>query len=142
MKVRLHTFFFIFQISPPAGWAFNPPEYHLKVDGATDMCSMGVDINFDFNGFSVNGNVVTQGFTEGPTDVSLTLTGTEPNSFKLETKSMAGGVFSFDSIPPGTYTLTSSQPGLSYEKNSHVFTITNENIKIQNQVFVEICNYS
>jgi len=104
----------------------------VTVDGKTDECSLGKDINFNFNGFSVDGKVVTRGSVEGPAEVTLTLTG--KNGFRLETKSTAGGSFVFDSIPPGTYDLKASHPGLSLEKDSYSFTLSNENIHVENKV--------
>jgi hypothetical protein len=49
----------IFQIEPPAGWSFEPKEVILNVDGTTDLCSQGKDINFIFKGFSITGKVST-----------------------------------------------------------------------------------
>lgn len=46
-----------FQVSPPPGWSFEPEEVSLKVDGETDACSLGQDINFHFQGFAVIGKV-------------------------------------------------------------------------------------
>jgi hypothetical protein len=46
-----------FQIEPPAGWSFEPKEVILNVDGITDQCSQGKDINFVFKGFTVTGKV-------------------------------------------------------------------------------------
>jgi len=47
------------QIEPPAGWSFEPKEVILNVDGVTDYCSKGKDINFVFKGFAITGKVST-----------------------------------------------------------------------------------
>jgi hypothetical protein len=47
------------QIEPPAGWSFEPKEVILNVDGVTDYCSQGKDINFVFKGFAITGKVST-----------------------------------------------------------------------------------
>jgi hypothetical protein len=47
------------QIEPPAGWSFEPKEVILNVDGVTDSCSQGKDINFMFKGFAITGKVST-----------------------------------------------------------------------------------
>jgi hypothetical protein len=52
----------VFQIEPPAGWSFEPKKVILNVDGTTDQCSQGKDINFVFKGFAVTGRVSTISF--------------------------------------------------------------------------------
>lgn len=44
-------------MSAPDGWNFEPTEVALTVDGETDACSLGKDINFVFVGFAVSGKV-------------------------------------------------------------------------------------
>ena len=48
---------YMLKVSPPAGWAFKPDSVELKIDGTTDKCSLGQDINFLFTGFGVIGKV-------------------------------------------------------------------------------------
>ena len=50
------------QIEPPEGWSFEPKEVNLVVDGSTDKCSQGKDINFVFRGFAVIGKASTKLF--------------------------------------------------------------------------------
>ena len=45
------------QLAPPEGWSFEPSEVTLTVDGETDMCSQGQDVDFSFLGFGVTGQV-------------------------------------------------------------------------------------
>ena len=44
-------------MDPPRGWSFEPTEVGLNVDGITDDCSQGKDINFTFKGFGITGHV-------------------------------------------------------------------------------------
>jgi hypothetical protein len=44
-------------VDPPRGWSFEPTEVALNVDGVTDDCSQGNDINFIFKGFGITGRV-------------------------------------------------------------------------------------
>lgn len=44
-------------MDPPRGWSFEPTEILLVVDGTTDACSEGKDINFTFKGFGITGKV-------------------------------------------------------------------------------------
>ncbi|CAN2390507.1 carbohydrate binding, partial [Pristimantis euphronides] len=50
---------FVLKIEPPLGWSFEPPSVHLHVDGVSDICTKGEDVNFVFTGFSVTGKVRT-----------------------------------------------------------------------------------
>lgn len=49
----------LLQVAPPSGWSFEPSEVGLNVDGVSDSCSQGKDINFFFKGFAVTGKVFT-----------------------------------------------------------------------------------
>lgn len=48
---------FLRKVEPPKGWSFEPTEVVLNVDGSTDICSQGKDINFVFKGFGITGKV-------------------------------------------------------------------------------------
>lgn len=56
-----------------------PTNVELYVDGVSDICTKGGDINFVFTGFSVNGKVLSRGQPLGPAGVQVSLrnTGTE-----------------------------------------------------------------
>uniref|UniRef100_A0A915L755 Nodal modulator 1 n=1 Tax=Romanomermis culicivorax TaxID=13658 RepID=A0A915L755_ROMCU len=45
------------KVDPPPGWEFEPKTADLLVDGETDACTLGKDINFKFKGFFVVGQV-------------------------------------------------------------------------------------
>lgn len=46
-----------FQLEPPPGWSFTPTRVDLVVDGVSDLCSQGKDIDFNFKGFGITGKV-------------------------------------------------------------------------------------
>ena len=48
---------YVIRVHAPNGWAFKPDHYELTVNGVDDDCSMDKDINFDFLGLPVNGQV-------------------------------------------------------------------------------------
>lgn len=48
---------FCLQVAPTEGWHFEPNEVAVNVDGSTDSCSLGIDINFILQGFAVTGQV-------------------------------------------------------------------------------------
>jgi hypothetical protein len=41
----------------PRGWKIEPSEVSLTIDGKNDDCSKNVDINFEFIGFGITGNI-------------------------------------------------------------------------------------
>ena len=46
---------------PPRGWKIEPSEFEINIDGETDSCSKGVDLNFEFIGFGITGSVLSKG---------------------------------------------------------------------------------
>jgi hypothetical protein len=48
---------YILELEPPPGWSFTPTKVDLVVDGVSDLCSQGKDINFNFKGFGITGKV-------------------------------------------------------------------------------------
>lgn len=49
---------YVLKIEPPAGWSFEPSSVPLHVDGKSDPCSLNHDINFNFKGFTITGQVL------------------------------------------------------------------------------------
>lgn len=47
----------IIKVVSPNGWSFKPSSFPVNIDRETDWCSQGKDINFVFQGFSINGKV-------------------------------------------------------------------------------------
>uniref|UniRef100_UPI00358FD691 BOS complex subunit NOMO1-like n=1 Tax=Myxine glutinosa TaxID=7769 RepID=UPI00358FD691 len=92
---------FILTIEPPQGWSFEPSRAELQVDGHSDRCSRGEDIDFTFKGFTITGQVVSSGFTTGPAGVSLVLIS---DGKELQTvSSQQGGRYNFRKVLPGEY---------------------------------------
>ncbi|KAG5329392.1 NOMO3 protein, partial [Acromyrmex charruanus] len=100
--------------APNTGYYFLPlydkGEYVLKVilnvDGVTDDCSQGKDINFTFKGFGITGRVISLGTDSGPKGITISLY-TDSNK-QNPIKSMLtaeGGIFYFTPIQPGKYIL-------------------------------------
>ncbi len=61
LLVRLYLVFVLSYYPPPLNELIptptEPSEVHVTVDGETDLCSRGEDINFQLLGFSVFGQV-------------------------------------------------------------------------------------
>ncbi|CAG7829680.1 unnamed protein product [Allacma fusca] len=123
---------YVLKISPPEGWTFDPPEYQIRFDGKTDVCSKEVDLNFDFKGFSIYGQVSSAGHAEGPSGVQVDLTG--PHDLRLTATTEKKGAFSFERIPPGQYVVKASHPDLVFENDKYSFEITNKNIVIEKEL--------
>ncbi|OBS60368.1 hypothetical protein A6R68_08520 [Neotoma lepida] len=82
---------FILKIEPPLGWSFEPTSVELHVDGVSDICTKGGDINFVFTGFSVNGKVLSKGQPLGPAGVQVSLRSTGTDTKIQSTVTQPGG---------------------------------------------------
>ena len=91
------------RIEPPQGWHFQPKEVPLHVDGESDPCTRGEDINFRLVGFSVTGRVVNQGSNSGPQGYRLSLLDTDSRKEVSSTTTSAGGQYIFPNVLPGSY---------------------------------------
>lgn len=99
---------YVLKVHPPAGLSFEPSEVALYVDGVTDKCSTGQDINFAFNGFGINGRVITLGQKIGPSGISVQLVSEKGDTRNTETT--VGGDFHFTAVIPGKYSVKASHP--------------------------------
>ncbi|CAH0724463.1 unnamed protein product, partial [Brenthis ino] len=97
---------YILKIHPPAGWSFEPSEVELNIDGETDQCSTGHDINFAFNGFGITGRVITAGQKQGPSGINVQLI--NENGDVRNTVTTVGGDFHFTPVIPGKYVVKAS----------------------------------
>ncbi|TGZ54225.1 Nodal modulator 2 [Temnothorax longispinosus] len=101
---------YVLKVDPPRGWSFEPTEVTLNVDGVTDDCSQGKDINFTFKGFGITGRVISLGTDSGPKGVTIDLGYADAinNNEQVAIKSTLtaeGGTFYFTPIQPGKYIL-------------------------------------
>lgn len=99
---------YVLKVHPPPGWSFEPSQVDLLVDGVTDQCSTGQDINFAFNGFGITGKVITAGQAQGPGGISVQLI--DDKGMKRDTLTTVGGDFHFTPVIPGKYTVKASHP--------------------------------
>ncbi|XP_078724820.1 BOS complex subunit NOMO1-like [Lampetra fluviatilis] len=97
---------FTLKIEPPLGWSFEPSSVELHVDGATDPCSTGEDIDFLFTGFSVAGRVLSRNMESGPAGVLVELTAGGDALQSVRTQ--PGGRYSFGRVHPGEYEVKAS----------------------------------
>lgn len=116
---------YIIKVSPPSGWSFDPEEVSVKVDGETDACSLGKDINFHFKGFAVIGKVVSIGSTSGPEGVSVSLY--RGDALIQSTQTSSDGSYVFTPLSSGTYTVLASHPTWSLSKDKVTVEVADEN---------------
>ncbi|RVE54505.1 hypothetical protein evm_000990 [Chilo suppressalis] len=116
---------YILKVHPPAGWSFEPSQVSLVIDGTTDQCSTGQDINFVFNGFGITGKVITAGQKQGPRGINVQLVN-EKGEVR-NTVTAAGGDFYFTPVIPGKYTLKASHSRWKLEPSQAVVQVTEGN---------------
>ena len=68
-----------------------PETVELTVDGQTDPCSRGEDINFQFAGFPINGQVRSGDKTLGPKGFKVDLMSPAPQQQVLQTVETSDG---------------------------------------------------
>ena len=104
----------IIKLLPPDGWTFEPSELSFNVDGTTDVCSKGEDLNFLFKGFTVTGKVYSRGLDTGPHGVSVALIDSSNNDSggggNIKSTLTQSGDFTIPRVMPGTYTIQLDHP--------------------------------
>lgn len=101
---------YVIKVVSPNGWSFKPSSFPVNIDRETDWCSQGKDINFVFQGFSINGKVISHGRSSGPAGVKLQLLADDTNDVLQSILSEKQGEFSFKNIAPGKYLVRASHP--------------------------------
>ncbi|OXU24420.1 hypothetical protein TSAR_002763 [Trichomalopsis sarcophagae] len=122
---------YLLKLEPPRGWSFEPTEVTLNVDGTTDLCSQGKDINFVFKGFGITGKVVAAKNVAGPKGVSVLLYDQNNKTLLGSTVTTNGGAFSFTPVQPGKYVLVASHPSWLMEKHSTTVTVREGNTELK-----------
>ena len=92
---------FLLKAIPPRGWKVEPAEFEIEIDGQTDLCSQGKDINFEFIGFGITGSVVSKGSDKGPESVKIELT--KNGKVEAVVSTDADGKYDFFGVTPGDY---------------------------------------
>ncbi|XP_061708371.1 BOS complex subunit NOMO3 [Cydia pomonella] len=116
---------YVLKVHPPPGWSFEPSEVNLNIDGVTDQCSTGQDVNFSFNGFGITGLVITAGQKQGPAGIAVQLVNDKGEV--RNTVTSAGGDFHFTPVIPGKYTVKASHPRWKLEPSSAVVQVKEGN---------------
>ncbi|CAL4132988.1 unnamed protein product, partial [Meganyctiphanes norvegica] len=116
---------YIIKVAPPPGWSFSPEEVALTVDGETDACTLGKDINFHFKGFAVVGKVVSAGSDVGPAGVGVALF--RGDNLIQSTETSEGGSYVFTPLSAGKYTVLASHDRWTLLKDKVVVEVADEN---------------
>ncbi|XP_012218077.1 BOS complex subunit NOMO3 isoform X2 [Linepithema humile] len=122
---------YILKVEPPRGWSFEPTEVGLNVDGVTDDCSQGKDINFTFKGFGITGHVISLGTNSGPKGVTISLyTDSNKQVPVRSTVTTEDGIFYFTPIQPGKYILVASHAKWIIKNNKVEVTVQEGNTEL------------
>ncbi|XP_056645708.1 BOS complex subunit NOMO1 [Diorhabda sublineata] len=120
----------LLELSPPPGWSFKPKNVALFIDGDTDLCSQGTDINFVFQGFGITGKVDSFGSepnSAGPKGVTIQL---ESDGETRTTISDKDGNFLFTPVYPKNYKISISHPKWKILKESLHVTVEEGNAEL------------
>lgn len=101
------------QLESPLGWTFEPVSVTIAMDGKTDLCSQGEDINFVFKGFGIAGRVgssVASDDDKGPAGVTVELVSARADTPVRSTTTTTDGSFFFTLVYPGDYDIRISHP--------------------------------
>ncbi|GFT64984.1 nodal modulator 2 [Nephila pilipes] len=126
---------YVLKIEPPSGWSFEPSSVDLHVDGTTDPCSLNQDINFNFKGFTVFGQILSHAANTGPSGIKLVLKNSNGQVIN-ETISTQGGHYTFPELSPGKYIIEASHNIWIFEKYSEEIFITDDNLKTGNKIII------
>ncbi|KAG1672165.1 Nodal modulator 1 [Nymphon striatum] len=121
---------YILKVEPPTGWSFEPNSVELQVDGKTDLCSLQKDINFIFKGFLLSGKVVSGKLKDGPSFVTVSLESTNKNIKDRLTKTEEGGIYSFDAVQPGEYTVKVKHDRWTFAKDNYKIKVTSDFVRV------------
>ncbi|XP_054525311.1 BOS complex subunit NOMO3-like [Pan troglodytes] len=133
---------FILKIEPSLGWSFEPTTVELHVDGVSDICTKGGNINFVFTGFSVNGKVLSKGQPLGPAGVQVSLRNTGTEAKIQSTVTQPGGKFAFFKVLPGDYEILATHPTWALKEASTTVRVTNSNANAASPLIVAGYNVS
>lgn len=117
---------FVLKLEPPTGWIFDPVSVDLHIDGETDKCSRGEDINFQFTGFTVVGNVFSKGQQDGPTGVTVSLKPRGDNKVLRDVITGSGGKYIFPEVLPGDYDVVASHPKWTFQQPKVALTVSRD----------------
>ncbi|XP_064641106.1 BOS complex subunit NOMO3-like [Lineus longissimus] len=120
---------YVLKVEPPKGWEFEPESIELNIDGSTDKCSKGEDINFQFVGFAVEGKVLSKGQDRGPEGVTVSLK--KKDGMPLNTlQTKTDGRFFFKKVLPGEYEVEASHSHWLFEKSKVSVKVDVTNAKV------------
>ncbi|CAH1153826.1 unnamed protein product [Phaedon cochleariae] len=119
----------ILELSPPPGWSFEPTRVALSIDGTSDLCSQGKDINFVFQGFGITGRVESMGSegVSGPEGVIVQL---DSSGDRRSTTTDKNGNFFFTPVFPGSYKVAISHPKWKILKKSVDVKVAESNAEL------------
>uniref|UniRef100_A0A8C4XBY7 NODAL modulator 1 n=1 Tax=Erpetoichthys calabaricus TaxID=27687 RepID=A0A8C4XBY7_ERPCA len=128
---------FVLKIEPPLGWSFEPTSVDLHVDGMTDICTKGEDINFVFTGFSISGVVISKGQEQGPSGVQVSLKKIGSDVDLQRTQTQPGGRYTFSKVLPGSYEVHATHPAWILQESTTSVRVSNSNAQAAEPLMVK-----
>lgn len=127
---------FILRVEPPEGWKFRPDSVELSVDGVSDRCSRGEDINFVFAGFALAGRVVSRGETTGPEGVAVEVRKAGSEDVVTSLLTGPGGTYLAPGLLPGQYVVTAKHERWHMEKHTASVELIDKNADVSESLVV------
>ncbi|CAJ0967213.1 unnamed protein product [Ranitomeya imitator] len=113
-----------------------PTSVPLHVDGVTDICTKGEDVNFVFTGFSVNGKVLSRNQNLGPAGVQVAMRRAGSVGNLQTTMTQTGGKFFFNKVLPGDYEIIASHPTWTLKEAVTMVHVKNSNAQTASPLLV------
>ena len=130
-------------ISAPDGWDFLPNEVIVDVDGKSDICSLGQDINFEFIGYKLKGKILNRDDPDaisGALKVKIELVDVAGNVLDTAiSQNTDGGKYSFSGVKTGKYVVRVSDESLqtySFQENKHSLSVEGDSAQIKDFVIL------
>ncbi|KAI3380335.1 hypothetical protein SNEBB_003305 [Seison nebaliae] len=118
---------YILEVVAPRGWSFKQKSYQIEIDGKTDKCSKGENIDFEFVGFGLSGLI--NGVKNINNDIRIKLFRWNDNVLIEEMKLTDGNEYTFNNILPNQYYVTFSSDFYHLKKKNISVTISKNNWK-------------
>jgi len=126
---------YVIKVESEAGWNFSPAEQSVHVDGSTDACSNGQDLNFQFVGLTIGGAVLSAGDVTGPEGIVVHLK--RAGETVATTSSDVTGRYSFTSVLPGDdYVIEATREDFVFHRSSFPLVISAEDKEIKETITI------
>ncbi|CAK9295626.1 unnamed protein product [Gordionus sp. m RMFG-2023] len=115
------------KLDVPGNWNFYPSEYNILIDGVTDQCTKGENLNFDFAGFYLSDRIYTFPKLKGPSGVHIELRDKIMNNLIMNTITDNEGMYHFSKpILPGNYKINALHDHWQFIQSQILINLTKD----------------